>query len=227
MDLFITTNMRINKRLKFSLSQQLGFTLIEVLIALIVFVIVASAATWALMLVINTHKRLKKYDGDLQALEFTETLMRRDFTQMIAYPSRDIKGKLLPIFITSFDSISFTRGGYVNPMAIENRSTLAHISYRWHHHQLIRTVSSAFPTLSRQPLLKQVLLKDVNSVTINFITTQTNVAHSWNTIYPYNSYLSFSNQNLLPRGVIVTLKIKKIGMVKFVYPIIHSGFKDE
>lgn len=63
-----------------------GFTLIEVMVALVIFAIVGLLASLSLHAVIQSNQHLKIADRQLQQLEVTMALMRRDVSQSVMPP---------------------------------------------------------------------------------------------------------------------------------------------
>lgn len=63
-----------------------GFTLIEMMVALVIFAIVGLLTTLSLHAVIQSHRHLKIADRQLQQLTMTMALMRRDVSQSVMPP---------------------------------------------------------------------------------------------------------------------------------------------
>jgi general secretion pathway protein J len=93
-------------------SNQTGFTLIEVMVALFIFALLASAAL-ALLTVSVDSENVAREKSDQQAmLRRFSTILRQDLAHSLARPSRDDRGNFKSAFYAQDDVImGFVRGG--------------------------------------------------------------------------------------------------------------------
>lgn len=117
---------QIAKRINLSRIQ--GFTLLEVIVALLVLAIISVIAVTGLQAVILSHNRTTEVSERLAQLQMARLQMQRDFSQMIGAPLINQAGT----------QITFMGNGYINPMAAEARSTLQFIEYTLQDAQLVR-----------------------------------------------------------------------------------------
>src|SRR3990167_4596785 len=102
-----------------------GFTLIEILVALMIFAIMGVLAAMSLQSMIRTHSVLKKADASLMQLQITMTLMRRDLIQAIDRSIVNSDGRMEAAFVaTGGNQIVFTRTGLQNPFNISVQSNM-------------------------------------------------------------------------------------------------------
>jgi len=103
-----------------------GFTLLELLVALAIFALVAALTSGALYRTIMIKQKLTQQSDRLNDLQETFTL----FTQ-------DLENTAVELVGTNIE-VKFKRNGISNPMSAEKRSTQATISWSCKHGALIR-----------------------------------------------------------------------------------------
>jgi len=111
-----------------------GFTLLEILIALLILAIIAGITTAGLQQILTVHERSSQATQQLKKLQITMVVMQRDIEQAINYPAQSA-------FIGNQNEITFTRTGYRNPLMAYARSTLERIRYSVNGNELIRAFS--------------------------------------------------------------------------------------
>lgn len=171
-----------------------AFTLIEVLIALLIFAIIGVIAAIGLRHIMLVRQHLQKDDKRLSHLMMAVTYMRRDFSFML--PSSNIR-------TNDAGDVSFIRSGVVtvNP----NRSDLLSISYHVEHGKLIRA-SNAYPAILTQATLKeQTLLNHVQDWRVYFVDQHGHLLRNW-----------LQNSQTPPLGVIVKFNVEKMGQMQVV-----------
>nr|WP_233264420.1 type II secretion system minor pseudopilin GspJ [Grimontia hollisae] len=103
-----------------------GFTLIEVLLALMIFATLSVAANQIFRNVINSNVQTEEVGNALKSLQRTLLIMDSDFRQMLARQYRngsdEAKEALLEFGDDLLDSesqgIRFVRGGWINPQQL-------------------------------------------------------------------------------------------------------------
>ncbi len=107
-----------------------GFTLVEVLVALVVFATMAALAYGGLRSVARTRSELAQKEDAFRDLVRTVDLLNRDLGETVVRPVRGSSGQPLAAFIGAPDHIEFTRLGFANPQA-EQRSNLERVLYEF------------------------------------------------------------------------------------------------
>jgi len=146
-----------------------GFTLLEILIALFIFTIIAVITTTSLRTVLNVHERVQHDMTRLQQLQVAMTLLAQDTHQIIDRPIINAQGQRAAALILNNSMLTFTRAGNINPLSIATRSNLLRISYYLEDGQLIRAV---WPSLDAAPNTKpstRVLLNHVTALTMRVL----------------------------------------------------------
>ena len=154
-----------------------GFTLLELLVALAIFGLVAVMAYGGLGTVLEQRAHTDASAQRLAALQKTYVVMQRDIEQAVARAIRDEYGDeqaplaAAPVF-------QLTRGGWSNP-AGRPRSSLQRVGYDLEEQQLIRY---AWPVLDRsqdsQPL-QQALADHIVSMQVRYLDVASNWQDSW------------------------------------------------
>ena len=168
-------------RLKTSLTKQQGFTLLELLIASIIFALMAVMAYGGLANVMDNSKGSKQALLRLKQLQQTVSILNRDFSQLVPRPIRDEYGNSQPALTAgnNIDNlIEFTRGGRNSPPVLL-RSSLVRAAYRFEENQLIRLY---WPQLDRSQNMEPkqtVLIDNIEDLTIRFLDQNNEWQQQW------------------------------------------------
>ena len=131
---------------------QRGFTLFEILIALVIFSILGVMSAIGLHNALNTNQHVDKSNQLLQKVEVAQALLRRDFRQLIDRSILDNDGSRLNAFILTPTSASLTCGG----------NALYRVDYTFKNGALYRSV---WPSLDRALNEKPTTLKLLDHIT--------------------------------------------------------------
>ena len=147
-----------------------GFTLIEVMVALLIFSMIALAGIAILSFSIRAQAGTGAKLDDLGALDRTMSTLGADLAQAQARPSRDERGTARPAFVGEAGSavapmLSLVRGGWTNIDAVP-RATAQKIVWRVDGHVLVR---QAYPMLDgAAPLAPAAMMTKVRSVAFRY-----------------------------------------------------------
>lgn len=198
-----------------------AFTLIEILVALLIFAIIGVIAAMSLHSIIKAQRRLKIADQELLQLQISMTLVRRDLMQVIDRKIRDDNGDLVPAFIASGEGIIFTRTGLMNPLNLYRQSNMQRVGYVMHGDKLVRLT---WDVLDQPPGTKpesKVILADVKSLRWQFITDKGVTSETWPPTIGSNMQQEI--QASLPKAVLLVMEIKNQGVIQGVFPIPARG----
>ncbi len=159
-----------------------GFTLIEMLVALLILAIMSGLAygtyRQARISAQHTEKALQR----TREIEFGMRVLVQDFAEMVPRPIRDPLGQSRePALLAGqgdADLVDLTRGGWSNTAGVQ-RSTLQRVSY-----QLVGTVLKRSyqvvldPTSNDQPVVED-LLSGVERIEINYLDANQNWVSQW------------------------------------------------
>ncbi len=105
-----------------------GFTLIEILVALVVFAAMAAITWGALGQIARTRSALAVEQDRFAAVVRSMSDLERDLRQAIARPLRGNYGEQVPALLGTSDRIELSRLGFANPRA-EARSNIERVLY--------------------------------------------------------------------------------------------------
>ena len=140
---------------------QKAFTLIEVLVALAIFGILAAFAYGALGQTIASAEILSERMDRLQAIQKSVRYLSQDFLQLAPRPVRQELGDSFdPALQSDFRSefaLELTRSGWSNPVALP-RGTLQRTAYRLEDDELVRYYWTVLDrTLNNEPIAVTIL----------------------------------------------------------------------
>lgn len=185
-----------------------GFTLLEVLLALVVFATLSLSAYQVLQGVLKSDEKSRIKVERLATLQRSLALLERDFSQIINRPSR-IQGEASSVVfqaaryqMESDDwSVSFVRGGWLNPGAVLPRSQLQKVGYRLREGKLERlSYLYVDPVIGTEPTVTPVL-EQVKNFGLRF----------WNGTEWVEEW---SKSSALPTAVEVTLVLEDYGKIR-------------
>lgn len=143
-----------------------GFTLVEVLIALMIFGLIAAAGVAILTFSVRAQTATGKRFDDVAALNRTTALLASDLGQAIDRPARDEGGNRLPAFTGEADGrMRFVRTGWANVDAAP-RASAQKVAYAMDGDTLQRI---AYPMIDgAAPLPPVTLLGKVAAVSARY-----------------------------------------------------------
>lgn len=159
---------------------QHGFTLIEMLVAVAIFGLMAAMAYGGLSAVLNTR------DSVSAALERDRTLqmaiwrIRRDIEQIVARPIRDQFGdRQPPVFGTPAAGLTLTHNGWRNPLE-RPRSSLQRTRYILDEdNNLVRIHWRRLDRAPEPAPVKRILLEDVDSLEWRYLNADDDWRERW------------------------------------------------
>ncbi|MDR3478883.1 MAG: type II secretion system minor pseudopilin GspJ [Gammaproteobacteria bacterium] len=194
-----------------------GFTLLEVLVALFIFTIIAVIMTSALHNILNIQAETEKHASRINELQMTFLLMSRDIEQTIDRPITNAKGMKESAFVGAADQLAFTHGGMANPEGQLQRSTLQRVSYHLENGKLIRETWNVLDQVPTTHGNSRTLLNAVTEMRIEYLDQNGIFRHSWPAAEQTNS-------PPLPRGVRISLTLEKWGKITQFYVISGQAF---
>ena len=191
-----------------------GFTLLELLVSLAIFALLATIAYTALDMVLNMRKEVEKRADRLTELQTAFMVMERDIEQAIARPIRDDLGDeqaALKGGGVGTTVLTLTRSGWRNPLGVA-RSDLQRVAYGFNNKQLLR---ESWSTLDRGPGNEpygQVLINDVSAVDLRFLGQDRQWVGYWP---PESSSSQAQNQNsvVMPRAIEISVDVNGWGRI--------------
>lgn len=212
--------------------QSHGFTLIELIVAVLITSILFAMGYGALTQALSGRKEVEEQSSRLSALQQTFRIIEQDIELMQPRPVRDLLGSsyLAPAYVDPNSQatgggdttgltaapdgvvqLSFTRGGWANPAGLP-RSELQRVGYLVRAGKLIRQHVPVLDATSASIPEERELLDQVEVLHFRFLDE----SQAWSDSWPTPALLRQSPAVQLrarPIAVEVTLKLKDYGVL--------------
>lgn len=185
-------------------ARQHGFTLLEVVVAVALFAVVAALAYGGLDSVLRARGQLEAQATQLARLQFAVGQIERDLRAAAARPVRDGFGQRQPALIGSSTGIELSRYGYANALDA-SRAEIERAAYRRVEDRLQRL---RWPVLDRAPgtLPEQIeLLEGVSDFRLRYFARSGR---------EYDRWPAPGSNELLPVRVEVEIELAGFGRIQ-------------
>ena len=201
-----------------SSNKTLGFTLVEILVALLVFAVVGLLSTRLLSQSIDNQNNLQDRGQRLAEIHRAMRVLQRDIVQLSRRKIRDAQGEELPALIVSDQgAIEFSRVGWRNPLR-QPRSEVQRVDYRWQDEKIIR---GYWLTLDRsydaEPAY-QTLLENVEAIEF-FAVDQLGNEHKQWPLDPEANVVTEEGEALYLAAILVRAEIAPYGMIERIWQV--------
>lgn len=151
-----------------------GFTLVEMLVALLIFALIAGAGAGVIAGASNARSQMAQADARVRSLQLARTLIRTDLAQATARSRRDRAGQQDMTYFEGGRSrgplLRLVRNGWDNPAGAETRSDLQAVEYVLDGDRLVRRSWARLHVTEATPVRDRVLLRHVVDADIAFLT---------------------------------------------------------
>lgn len=190
-----------------------GFTLIEVLVAITIFSILATFAYATLAQTLLNSEMLGERMDRLQAVQKAVRTLTMDFQQLAPRPVRtDFGDTLSPALAsdsTSGNLLELTHSGWSNPAQLA-RSTLQRSAYRLDGQELIRYYWPVLDRTMNNEVFEVKLLDNVDSIAIRYLKTD----GEWIDHWPPREMEPQQAVRLRPRAAEIVLTLNDFGEIR-------------
>lgn len=191
-------------------TDQSGFTLLELVVAIAIFAVMAAMAYGGLTQVLDVADRAQTQEARMGRIQLAVTRLERDVEQTVARSVRDEFGDRRSAFTGAADGdgLEFTRSGHINPLNLP-RSMLQRVAWRLEGSELQRlswTVLDS-PTGIESPE-PETVLTGVEGWEIRYLTQQ-----EWVDSWPPQSGPDGPAADL-PMALDVTLRLEGWGELR-------------
>jgi len=192
-----------------------GFTLLELLVALSIFAIVAVLAYGGLGTVLDLRILTEESAERLAELQKTYLIVQRDIEQLVPRPIRDEFGDEQAA-ISGAAHFRLTRGGWRNPLN-NPRSNLQRVGYALEEQQLVRYSWLVLDRAQDSEPREQVLATGINSISVRYLDTDDSWQEQWPPEQVSGSGEPLSDE--LPRAVELTLEHEHYGEIRWLFQL--------
>lgn len=182
-----------------------GFTLLEILVALAIFAILALITSQALKVAFRTKEILFKQTSELSQLELGFALLIADVNQITARPVLGNEMHLFPAFIGQPDYVEFTRSDQA--IVTIKQPPFVRIAYLCKQNKLIRRRFNQLDSQDRKQFLDQTLFEGLSVCRFSYLNATLDVLPLW------RSGAIKQNQQIepLPKAIQVTIEHSTFG----------------
>lgn len=188
-----------------------GFTLLEILVALSIFTLVAMMMATGLHTILASQSQLEAKTKRLAELQMALLLLSRDIEQIIDRPITNAKGEVEQALVGGLSNVAFTHGGVTNPLNQRTQSSLQRTRYLLDQNQLLRETSAVLDQTANTTYARRLLLQHVDDLQLNYLDDHGHFQNQWP---PFNG-----NANHLPHAIRITLILKNWGKISQLYLI--------
>ena len=202
------------------MSNSKGFTLLELLVALAIYGLLAAMSYGGLQAVLNQQWHTEQAADRLGELQKMYLLMQRDIEQLVPRLVRNEFGDLQQPLVGD-DSLRLTRGGWRNP-AGRQRSTLQRVGYAYEEQQLVRYAWSVLDRAQDSEPLKQPLTEDVERMQLRYLDGNDVWKEQWpDTSGFVGTDVAADRTELpeLPKALEVTIEHKTFGTLVWLFQL--------
>lgn len=190
-----------------------GFTLVELMVALFIFGLLAASGVALLSFSVRAQAATSVRFDRLAALQRVNALLTADLIQTVPRPVRDRDGVMLPAFIGEGGekegvALGLVRGGWSNPAGAP-RSALQRVEYRLVDDRLERTRWPMLDGAAPDPVA--VVLTGVQSLGVRY-----HGKDGWRPQWDSES------PTAMPEAVEIVLNIQDVGTIRQLYLTGHE-----
>jgi|GEM_PF-4743244 len=153
-----------------------GYTLIEILVALFIFAIVAALSATALRQALSVKTRMRVHAGELSKLQASIQILLRDGFSIIHRPSQS---KTDPSLMGAEDNVTFIRYHRRIYDSADPRSQLQRAGYSLDDHKIYRIAYPYVDAKDEMNFRRQVLFDHVDKMTISYYSKERGWVSRW------------------------------------------------
>jgi general secretion pathway protein J len=191
------------------MKRQQGFTLVEIMVAVLIAAILAVMAFEAMQESLASRDRIKASAQRLQSLQFAMRSLVQDFSQLNPRPVREPLGEGYQPALVGGNEVLLTRAGWMNPVGLE-RTTLQRVRYALRDGSLVREYWTVLDAqLEPAPVARQ-LLDGVTTFSLRYMSD----GRTWQSTWPppaLGAVRTEREQRWRPIAVEITLELQDMG----------------
>jgi general secretion pathway protein J len=194
-----------------------GFTLLELLVALAIFGLLAAMSYSGLQAVLEQQSYTEQAADRLGELQKMYLIMQRDIEQIVPRTVRDEFGDAQQPLVGG-DALQLTRGGWRNP-AGRQRSTLQRVGYAYDDEQLVRYTWSVLDRAQDSEPLQQPLIEDIENMLLRYLDGNDEWQEQWPDAVAGIDADPADTLPALPKAIEVTIEHKTFGTLVWLFQL--------
>ena len=159
-------------------SREKGFALLEMVVAVAIFAVMAGIAYGGLNQTIKTGNQVSESNQRLSELQFALSYFSRDWLQVSSRNIRNQYGDEENNIVLADNSVSFTRSGWFNLLELK-RSSLQRVQYLLIENNLVRRHWISLDQGIGEEPFDSVLLHHVKTLEVTLIDTAEKTIDTW------------------------------------------------
>jgi general secretion pathway protein J len=192
-----------------------GFTLIEILIALTVFAILATLTSSSLFYAFTARTRVNAQAERLNSIQLAVSLIQQETTQAVARSIRGNDLHVFPVFVGQPQYLELTHDGNINPKSLEKRSTLKRIALLCMENKLLHRTWESLDPVDRNKYEDKILLDDVTECHFNFLNQNSQPLQEWRE----QAVNQNQKKELLPKAIQINITLREWGNMNLLFII--------
>ena len=189
-------------------SNNKGFTLLELLVAMVIFSLMSVMAYGGLSNVITGNEVISSQEKRLKELQRTMMFFERDMRQLVPRPRSTGFNQFAKSFDYGLDAdglLEFSRAGNPNPIGMK-RSSLQRVRYDLEEKTLVRKSWALIDHIDLEPTSMN-LLKDIESFELRLLDKNNEWQENWKELKE------------IPRAVELNIEHEKWGKITRLIPV--------
>lgn len=195
---------------------QVGFTLIEILVAVLIFAILSLLMTEGLGRMISFNEATVQRAATLRELQLTFLILTRDLEQAVNRKSVNASGQKEAAFIGTPEMLTFTHGGQASVLLNGAESQLQRVSYSASGTHFVRGSVAALDVTSKTPLATRSLSANMEEIRFQYYSRK-------NKRFYDNWPLKDAEKEALPSAIRMYVTISYLGKMSQLY-VIPQGY---
>jgi general secretion pathway protein J len=155
-----------------------GFALLELLVAIAIFTVVAAMAYGGLNTIARSREIIQRSGDRLKAVQLSVNLLERDLRRAASRPLRGTVGETVPAFVGSSTALELTHVGFASSTT-EARSALERAGYRIDRDRLQRLSYAVVDRAPGSVPLRRDLLDNVTRLRLRYLDSGAQWRDEW------------------------------------------------
>lgn len=183
--------------------KHLGFTLIEILVALFIFALLSAMMAEGLHRLLRVQSGLQNKSRQLREDQTAFLYLNHDISQAVYRPITLPHGQEALAFTGRINAFELTRLGAADEGVMQ--SNLQRVEYHFENHQMVRWVWPAVDPVESAKVSRRILLQHVKLIRLAYLDKRGKAHRGWP--------LQADTSQPLPRAVSMTLQLESQGEI--------------